>query len=57
MTGDDSLFLSITKINGGKVTFGDNSKGKIIGVDNIIGKSSHSIEKIFLINNLKRNFF
>jgi hypothetical protein len=35
MTEDDSLFSNITKINGGKVTFKDNSKRKIIGVDNI----------------------
>jgi len=35
MTGDNSLFSSITKINDEKVTFGDNLKGKIIGVDNM----------------------
>jgi len=49
MTGDDSLFSGITKINGGKVTFRDNSKGKIIGVGNIGSKSSLSIEKVFII--------
>jgi len=55
MTGDDSLFSGITKINGGKVTFRDNSKGKIIGVGNIGSKSSLSIKKVFLVNNLKHN--
>jgi hypothetical protein len=45
MTRDNSLFSSITKINAGKVTFRDNLKGKIIGVDNIEGKSSPSIKK------------
>jgi hypothetical protein len=55
MTGDDSLFSSITKINDGKVTFGNNSKGKIIGVGNIRSKSSLSIKKVFLVNNLKHN--
>jgi len=45
ITRDDSLFSSITKINSGKVTFKDNSKGNIIGVGNIGGKSSPSIEK------------
>jgi hypothetical protein len=50
------LFSSITKINEGKVTFRDNSKGKIIGVSNIGGKYSPSIEKVFLINSLKHNF-
>jgi hypothetical protein len=53
MTKDDSLFSSISNINGGKVTFGDNLKEKIIGVDNIEGKSSSSKEKVFLVNNLK----
>jgi intein/homing endonuclease len=55
MTEDDSLFSSISKINGGKVTFGDNSKGKVIGVGNTGDKSSPSIEKMFLVNNLKHN--
>jgi hypothetical protein len=55
MTEDDSLFSSISKINGGKVTFKDNLKVKIIGVGNIRGKSSALIEKVFLVNNLKYN--
>jgi hypothetical protein len=37
MTDDDSLFSSITKISGEKVTFKENSKGKIIGGGNIRG--------------------
>jgi hypothetical protein len=55
MTRDDSLFSSISKINGEKVIFGDNSKRKIIRVGNIGSKSSPSIEKVFLMNNLKHN--
>jgi hypothetical protein len=57
MTGDDLLFSSITKINGENVTFRDNSKGKIISVGNIGGKSSPLIENVFLINSLKHNLF
>ncbi|KAJ6932199.1 hypothetical protein NC651_007800 [Populus alba x Populus x berolinensis] len=34
---DYSLFSSISKINGRKVTFEDNLKGKVIGVGNIEG--------------------
>jgi ribosome biogenesis protein Nip4 len=56
MTLDDSLFSNITKINGGKVIFRDNSKGKIIGVDNIRGKLSPLIKKAFLVNSLKHSF-
>ncbi|XP_074314218.1 uncharacterized protein LOC141649426 [Silene latifolia] len=32
MTGDINLFLSLKPFDGGKVTFGDNKKGKIVGV-------------------------
>ncbi|RVW67413.1 hypothetical protein CK203_065207 [Vitis vinifera] len=35
MTGDESKFAFLTKRKGGYVTFGDNSKGKIIGQGNI----------------------
>ena len=55
MTRDDSLFSNITKINGEKVTFEDNSKRKIIGVGNIGCKSFPSIEKVFRVNSLKHN--
>ena len=55
MTKNDLLFLNITKINSGKVIFGDNLKGKIIGVGNIKGKSSLLIENVFLIDSLKHN--
>jgi hypothetical protein len=46
MIGDDLLFSRIIKINEGNVIFEDNSKGKIIRVGNIGGKSSLSIEKV-----------
>ena len=55
MTGNNSLFSSITKIYGGKVIFRDNSKEKIIRVSNIGGKYSLLIENMFLVNNLKYN--
>ncbi|KAH9734956.1 hypothetical protein KPL71_017574 [Citrus sinensis] len=38
MTGNYAWFLSCTKIqNGGDVSFGDNSKGKILGIGNVDG--------------------
>jgi len=55
MIGNNSLFSSITNINGGKVIFRDNLKGKIVTVGNIRDKSSPSIEKVFLVNSLKNN--
>ncbi|KAH9678882.1 hypothetical protein KPL71_025892 [Citrus sinensis] len=38
MTGNYAWFLSFTKIeNGGDISFGDNSKGKILGIENVDG--------------------
>ncbi|KAH9648503.1 hypothetical protein KPL70_025607 [Citrus sinensis] len=42
MTGNYSWFSSFTKIeNGGDVSFGDNSKGKIIGIGNVGNKKNN----------------
>ncbi|KAL6322007.1 hypothetical protein AAG906_003148 [Vitis piasezkii] len=44
MTGDESKFAFLTKRKGGYVTFGDNSKGRIIGQGNIDLKGKLQIE-------------
>ena len=55
MTGNYSWFSSFTKIkNSGDVSFGDNSKGKIIGIDNVSNVSSTLIENVCLVENLKQ---
>ena len=41
MTDDKNKFTSLTLKDGGNVKFGDNSKGNIIGIDNI-GKNTFS---------------
>ena len=52
MTSDKSIFASLTPKDGNFVTFGDNNKGKIIGVGNV-GKEPYSIiENIFLVDGL-----
>ena len=49
MIGNYSWFLSFTKIkNDGEVLFGDNSKGKIIGIGNIGKYSFTFIENVCL---------
>ncbi|KAH9763753.1 hypothetical protein KPL70_001275 [Citrus sinensis] len=54
MTGNYSWFSSFTKIeNDGDVSFGDNSKGKIIGIGNVGNVSSTLIENVCLVENLK----
>ncbi|KAK2981534.1 hypothetical protein RJ640_024847 [Escallonia rubra] len=54
MTGDRSLFSHITSKNGGLVTFGDNSNGKIIGKGKI-GTGSISIDNVSLVDSLEFN--
>ena len=55
MIGDESQFITLEAKNGGMVTFGDNGKRKIIGIDNIDITSSTCIENIFLVDGLKNN--
>ncbi|RVW72529.1 putative mitochondrial protein [Vitis vinifera] len=47
MTGDESKFAFLTKRKGGYVTFGDNSKGRIIGQGNIDYCNEHGINHNF----------
>jgi len=55
MTGDLSLLKNFTRKNGGRVTFGDNTKGKILGVGDVGNGTSPLIENVFLVDNLKHN--
>ena len=55
MTRDESKFAFLTKRKGGYVTFGDNSKGRIIGQDNIGNGTSSLIESVLLVDSLKHN--
>ncbi|KAH9670869.1 Integrase catalytic domain-containing protein [Citrus sinensis] len=51
MTGNYAWFSSFTKIeNGGDVSFGDNSKGKILGIGNVGKVSSTLIENAEAVN-------
>ena len=55
MTRDISLFSTISKKDGGHVTFGDNAKGKIIGIGDIDNNSHIIIENVLLVDSLKHN--
>ena len=56
MTGDESKFAFLIKKNGGYVTFGDNTKGRIIGQGNIGNDTTVSlIESVLLVDGLKHN--
>ncbi|KAH9716423.1 hypothetical protein KPL71_021459 [Citrus sinensis] len=58
MTGNYAWFSSFTKIeNGGDVSFGDNSKGKILGIRNVGKVSSTLIENILFVGNKCGNVY
>ena len=54
MTGDRSLFLTMTMKEGGTVGFGGNQTGKIIG-SGTIGNSSISINNVWLVDGIRHN--
>jgi hypothetical protein len=55
MMDDKNKFTSLTLKDGGNVKFGDNSKGKIIGIGNIGKTHSLVIEDVLLVDGLKHN--
>ena len=54
MTGNSKLFLSLAKYDGGKVTFGDNGKGKVCGIGTI-GNKKFQLKDVLLVKGLKHN--
>ena len=54
MTGNKSLLKSIRKVTAGSVTFGDSSKGSIIGIRDI-GNEHFMIANVQLVTGLKYN--
>ena len=55
MTGDTSKFTHISPKNSGHLTYDDNNKGKILGVEKIGTNPSTSIENILLVDGLKHS--
>ena len=55
MTGDKEQFNKLDAKDGGHVTFGDNVKGKIIGIGEICNPQSLSIHHVLFIDGLKHN--
>ena len=49
------MFTTLSPKDGGYVTFGDNNKGKIIGVGSIGKSPSPIIENVLLVDGLKHN--
>ncbi|VFQ83106.1 unnamed protein product [Cuscuta campestris] len=55
MTGDASKFLQIKQTKGGNVVFGDNGKGKIIGIGSVGKNETSSIDNVISVKGLKHN--
>ena len=55
MTGDHNLLCTLSSKEDGTVTFGDNAKGKIVGIRNISNPKNPSIENVLLVDGLKHN--
>ena len=55
MSGDKSLFASITMKNDGHVTFGDNKRGNIIGIGKVGKEPLPTIDNVLLVDSLRHN--
>ncbi|XP_075103613.1 uncharacterized protein LOC142178183 [Nicotiana tabacum] len=55
MTSDKNLFKEVTKINGGSVKFGDDSKGNIVGTGTVPFNNNCDITEVYLVKGLNYN--
>ncbi|XP_070041477.1 uncharacterized protein [Nicotiana tomentosiformis] len=55
MIGDKQLFKTVTKLDGGTVTFGDKSKGNVIGVGKVPLSSTCDVDVVYLVDELGYN--
>nr|KYP43821.1 hypothetical protein KK1_034691 [Cajanus cajan] len=56
MTRDKSKFVSLQERESGTVTYGDNNKGKILGLGTVSNSSNTLIEDVLYVEGLKYNF-
>ena len=55
MTGDITKFSALTLESKGYVVYGDNNKGKILGIGKVGTTPSSSIEDVLYVEGLKHN--
>ena len=55
MTGDKAHFIQLTPKSSGHVTYGDNNKGKILGVGKVGNVSNLVIENVLFVDGLEHN--
>jgi len=57
MTSEKSNFLSLTVAEGRSVAFGNGKSGTIVRIGKIGESLSHSINSVYLVDDLKHNLF
>ena len=55
MTGEKGLFTELEMKSGGIVTFGDNGKGRVVGIGKVGQPHSTCISNVLLVEGLKHN--
>ena len=55
MTDEWDLFLDLTHKDGGFITFGDNAKGKVVGIGMVDKPYFTTIRNVLLVDGLKHN--
>ena len=56
MTGDPHMFTSLDEVDGQeRITFGDNSKGKVQGLGKVAISNNHSISNMLYVASLSFN--
>jgi len=54
--GDKSNFFSLIAFDGGRVAFGNGKSEKIVSVSKIGKSLSHSIDNVYLVDDLQQEF-
>ena len=55
MSGEEQLFNDVTKKDYGSVTFGDNSKARVVDIGSIGLVGTTQVEQVLLVDGLKHN--
>ena len=55
MSGEEQLFNDVTRNDYGLITFGENSKVRVIGMGFVSFASSTQVEEVLLVEDLKHN--
>ena len=55
MSGEEQLFNNVTKQDLGSVTFGDNSRVRVVGIGSVSFVGTMQVEQVLLVDGLKHN--